>query len=109
MFRRRIIEPSNGNPAIPSSSVPIMISGNVSSCNFTNMSYSAPVSLSGKITSDPSYRGYQRIGEDVMCMSQTRKERRQELQVYQKAEMVRLRRKYERELKDVYDSKLIAI
>ena len=44
-----------------------------------------------------------------MCMSQTREERRQELQVYQKAEMERLRRKCERELKDDYDAKLIAI
>ena len=44
-----------------------------------------------------------------MCMSQTREERRQELQVYQKAEMERLCRKYERELKNDYDAKLIAI
>ena len=86
-----------------------MISGNISSCNLTNMSYSAPVSVSGEIPSDTSYKGYHRIGEDVMCMSQTREERKLELQVYQKAEMERLRRKYERELKDDYDAKLIAI
>ena len=93
-------KPSSGNPAI---------SGNVSSCNFTNMSYSAPVSVSGKIPSGTTYRGYHRIGEDVMCMSQTREERRQELQVYQKAKMEHFRRKCERELKDDYDAKLIAI
>ena len=73
------------------------------------MSYSASVSVSGEMPSDPSYRRYQRIREDVMCMSQTREERRQELQVYQRAEMDHLRRKYEQELKDDYDAKLVAI
>jgi vacuolar-type H+-ATPase subunit F/Vma7 len=42
-------------------------------------------------------------------MSQTREERRNTLQVYQKAEMERFRRKCERELKEDYDAKLIAI
>ena len=44
-----------------------------------------------------------------MCMSQTREQRRHELHLYQKAEMERFRRKWERELKDDYDAKLIAI
>jgi hypothetical protein len=42
-------------------------------------------------------------------MSQTREERRHALHVYQKAEMERFRRKCERELKEDYDTKLIAI
>jgi hypothetical protein len=46
---------------------------------------------------------------DVLCMSQTREERRHALHVYQKAEMERFRRKCEKELKDDYDAKLIAI
>jgi hypothetical protein len=42
-------------------------------------------------------------------MSQTRKERRNALYVYQKAEMEIFRRKCEKELKEDYDAKLIAI
>ena len=91
-------KPSSGNPAISSSSAPVMISGNVSSYNFTNMSYSAPVSVSGEIPSDTSYRGYQRIGDDVMCMYQTREERKLKLQVYKKAEIEHLHRKYDQDL-----------
>jgi hypothetical protein len=53
--------------------------------------------------------GYQQIGGDVTCMYQTREERIHALHVYQKAEMKRLRRKCERELKEDYDAKLIGI
>jgi hypothetical protein len=96
------------NPVTSSSSVPVSISGVVSSYNTTNMSFSAPVSVSGDISSDHRNTGYQHIGGDVMCMSQTREQRRHELHVYQKAEMERFRRKCERELKEDYDAKLIA-
>jgi hypothetical protein len=44
-----------------------------------------------------------------MCMSQTREERRNTLHVYQKAEMERLRGKCEKDLKEDYDAKIIAI
>jgi hypothetical protein len=78
---------SVNNPVISSSSVPVPISGIVSSFNTTNMSFSAPVSVSEAISSDHRNTGNQQIGGDVMCMSQTREQCRHELHVYQKAEM----------------------
>jgi hypothetical protein len=63
------------------------ITGVVSSFNTTNMSSSAPVSVSGAISSDHRNTGYQQIEGDVMCMSQTRERRIHELNVFQKAEM----------------------
>jgi hypothetical protein len=97
------------NPVISSSSVPVSISGVVSLYNTTNMSFSAPVSVSGAIFSDNRNTGYQQIEGDVVCMSQTREQRRHELHVYQIAEMKSFRRKCERELKEDYDAKLISI
>jgi hypothetical protein len=92
------------NPVTSLSSVPVSISGIVSSYNTTNMSFSAPVSVSGDISLDHRNTGYQHIGGDVMCMFQTREQRRHVLHVYQKAEMERFHRKCERELKEDYDA-----
>jgi hypothetical protein len=100
---------SAANTAVSPSSVPIPRSGVVSSYNTTNMSFSAPVSISGAIYSDHRNTECQQIGGDVMCMSQTREERRNTLHMYQKAEMERFRRKCEKEPKEDYDAKLIAI